>query len=195
MKNTTAMVLAAAMGTGCWANAATEPAVTVCMDSFADSSTVYRAQGEASKIFTEVGVKIAWLGGRACQAGDVIHIHLLGQTPREVKPGALAYARPYQGSYIEVFYDRVTSTAEPAALPHLLAHVLVHEITHLLQGVVRHSETGIMKANWNAGDLNRMSFHPLPFAPEDVQLIRLAMQNRSARIQAMAVAASTAHSR
>jgi hypothetical protein len=28
----------------------------------------------------------------------------------------------------------------------VLAHVLVHEITHILQGIDRHSESGVMKS-------------------------------------------------
>jgi hypothetical protein len=72
-------------------------------------------------------------------------------------------------------------------LPHLLAHVLVHEITHILQGVARHSETGIMKAHWTPVDYRQMLVHPLPFAPEDVQLLQLSMEHRSERLQAQSV--------
>jgi len=134
MKKAMVMILGAAMGSGAWAKGVTPgPAVAVCMESNADA-TVDRAQLEASAIFSEVGVKIAWRSGRACSAADVIHIHLSDQTPASLKPGALAYARPYEGTYIEVFCDRVAKTAGAETLPHLLAHVLVHEITHILEG-------------------------------------------------------------
>jgi hypothetical protein len=53
----------------------------------------------------------------------------------------------------------------------VLAHVLVHEITHVLEGIDRHSATGIMKAHWNYNDYLEMRRKPLPFAHEDVNLI------------------------
>src|ERR1022692_2423743 len=52
-----------------------------------------------------------------------------------------------------------------------MAHVLVHEITHVLEGISRHSSTGIMKAQWNKNDFFEMRRKPLPFAQEDVNLI------------------------
>jgi hypothetical protein len=54
----------------------------------------------------------------------------------------------------------------------LLAHVMAHEITHLLEGFAGHSETGVMKARWDAGDLRRMAVKPLLFDVEDVYLIQ-----------------------
>jgi len=92
-----------------------------------------------------------------------------------------------------VFYDRITETVGAVTLPHLLAHVLVHEITHILEGVARHSETGVMKAHWTSEDYRKMGGHHLPFAPEDVELIqlgmksRLAMKTQTGRLQAAAV--------
>lgn len=195
MKNTMTMVLAAAIGTSAWANGASEPVVTVCMESSAGATVAYLAQTEASKIFSEVGVQVAWRSGRACNAGDVIHIHLSERTSPNLRPGALASAHLDQKNYIEVFYDRVRDAVEPATLPHLLAHVLVHEITHLLQGIARHSETGIMKANWNSQDYSQMCFHHLPYAPEDVELIRLGLQDRAERLQDRSVAPSAPQSR
>jgi hypothetical protein len=117
------------------------------------------------------------------------------QTPEHLKPGALAYALPYEGTDIEVFYDRILSMVCPSTAPHLLAHVLVHEITHILQGVARHSDTGIMKALWTPDDFHEMSRHPMHFAPEDLKLIRLGMRGRSERLQALTVAATLPESR
>ena len=78
-------------------------------------------------------------------------------------------------SYIEKSRNR----ADPAQFANtVLAHVLAHEITHVLEGVARHSDTGIMKAVWSPADYRQMKFHPLPFAPEDVDLIRDAIANR-----------------
>jgi len=60
----------------------------------------------------------------------------------------------------------------------VLAHVMVHEIAHVLQGVCRHSDSGIMKAEWSPRELREMSFKALPFAREDVGLIYLGLAVR-----------------
>jgi hypothetical protein len=67
----------------------------------------------------------------------------------------------------------------------VLAHVMVHEITHILQGVSRHSESGIMKARWTNNDYQEMMFQPLPFAPEDVKLVQLGLDARELRVVAV----------
>ncbi len=189
MKSIAAMTVMAAIGTGAWAKPVVEdsaPVVTVCMDSFADAALVYWAKAEASKMFMEVPVRIAWKSGKACQASDAIHIHMRDQTPATLKPGALAYALPIQGTYIELFFDRIQDVVPNPLLPCLLAHVLVHEITHILQGVSRHSDTGVMKAHWTPEDYRLMSLRPLPFAVEDIQLIQAGLSTRGERLEASA---------
>jgi len=92
----------------------------------------------------------------------------------------LAYAFPYEGVHIEVFYDRIDYGA-PDVRTALLAHVLVHEITHILQGVSRHSDNGVMKARWDASDRAGMVRIPLAFEPQDVVLIHEGLKARAAR--------------
>ena len=58
------------------------------------------------------------------------------------------------------------------------AHVLVHEITHLLQGIDRHSDTGVMKAHWTGRDFVDMRSSPLPFTGYDVDLIYAGLAKR-----------------
>ena len=74
-----------------------------------------------------------------------------------------------------MFYDRIKYKPAPA---ELLAHVMVHEITHILQGISRHSDSGIMKANWSGEEFQRMRFKALPFTEEDVVLIRRGLEAR-----------------
>ena len=106
-------------------------------------------------------------------------VEIVTDTSRELKPGALAFARPYEGVHIDVFYDRVRAATEPELTPNVLAHVLVHEITHILQGTCRHSDTGVMKARWNHEDYMEMRLNPLSFTEEDVQLIRAGLAGRT----------------
>jgi hypothetical protein len=53
-------------------------------------------------------------------------------------PGALARALVFEGTRIEVFYERVRRMVGPRRFPSLLGHVLAHEIAHVLQGVDLH---------------------------------------------------------
>jgi len=61
-----------------------------------------------------------------------------------------------------------------------------------MQGVARHSESGILKANWSRQDFQAMVFHKLAFTPLDVELIHrgLAVQQASRRSEPVLVAAS-----
>jgi predicted Zn-dependent protease len=99
--------------------------------------------------------------------------------PDQRLPGALAFALPYEGVHIQVFYNRVQAATEPELTPTVLAHVLAHEITHILQGTSRHSESGVMKARWNHDDYLQMKLKPLSFTEEDEQLIRFGMAGRA----------------
>ena len=66
-------------------------------------------------------------------------------------------------------------------LPIVLGHVLVHEITHILQGIQRHSASGVMKAYWDREDCGQMTWKPLRFEPEDVDLIYVGLARRASR--------------
>jgi hypothetical protein len=128
----------------------------------------------ASRIFEQAHVKLEWhMESRSCRYRPerVIEISLSTHTAADYMPAALAYALPYEGRHIVVFYDRI-EYADPHLLPTLLAHIMAHEITHLLQGFSQHSEEGIMKARWGKGDYALMKLGALDFTPNDVRLIR-----------------------
>jgi hypothetical protein len=159
----------------------TERAVTVCIDAGVGYRETPQAQMIASKMFAGIGVKIEWRHSCNVSAAQVIRITLTEETPNALLPGALAYALPYQGSTIRLFYDRLSENREAAPLPRMLAHVLVHEITHILQGITRHSDQGVMKARWDARDFIHMAVKTLPFADEDIDLIYRGLAGRASR--------------
>jgi hypothetical protein len=144
--------------------------VQICADRTIEFATFSRAQTVAAQMFAGIGIKVQWLDPNRCPAG-VIRIGLADQTPRTTHPGALAYALPYEGTHVVVFFDRVTSIFDPGFVPVLLGHVLVHEVTHILDGAARHSSEGVMKAQWTRDDYRQMAWKGLPFAQEDVDLI------------------------
>jgi len=138
----------------------------------------------ASSMFAGIGVTIDWRTGEpsASSPQQAIAIGLAKNTPKDEKPGALAYAMPREGVHIVVFWDRMEFGLIPT---ELLAHVMVHEITHILEGVSRHSDSGIMRAQWTEHDHKMMRMHPLSFAAEDVELIHLGMaaRNSTSRVE------------
>ena len=158
-------------------------AVTVCMswDSAAPVSAT-RAQEIAGRMFGRIGVALDWR--RACRncPAEAIVVALTTNTPKALLPGALAYALPYEGTHIDVFFDRVHERAlhQIDLERDLLAHVLVHEITHILKGTDGHSDSGVMKARWDQKDFDQMRGNGLAFTPKDVNLIRSGMVARAA---------------
>jgi len=131
------------------------------------------AEAAASRTFEQIGVKLQWhAGARACAASNGIVITLVEGVPADEHPGALAYAMPYERTHIIVFLDRVRGRVGSTMRPTLLAYVMAHEIAHILQGIVRHSKSGIMKQQWDHADYAEMANRGLRFTDYDSQFIR-----------------------
>jgi hypothetical protein len=186
MKITGMAVMAALVWTSVLADAvpATELRVMVCLGYARNPALEHWAEVVSSDIFAGIGVKILWRSPRNCPA-EAIFITFSNDEPASLLPGALAYALPYEGTHIVVFYDRLTK--KPGNVSCLLGHVIAHEVAHILQGVTRHSESGLMKANWTGEDYQRMAWKPLPFTDEDVRLIQSGLKVREASRRADAV--------
>ena len=157
-------------------------------------SVLHLAEGIADVMFATAGVRIEWRGHSpegGPPRGGGLAIGLASNTPEHLLPGALGFARVYEGVHIDVFCDRLDRLAPGSkmAVP-LLAHVLVHEITHMIQGIDRHSDSGVMKSCWTASDYAEMMSTPLPFTPQDIRLIRLGLATR-ARGESLVAADST----
>jgi hypothetical protein len=184
MKTTAMITLAGMLGSSAWAAAKSDaPKVEVCYESGDHEAAVANvASATASRLMRSAGVKLDWDTKRLChvQRDKTIIVTLSTDTPRTLCPGALAYALPYEGVHIQVFYDRI-AVSDPDLVPYLLANVVVHEIAHILQGIDRHSDSGIMKARWTAYDFTMMKRHQLGFTDFDVELIQGGLAARAAR--------------
>jgi hypothetical protein len=154
----------------------------------ADPLLLAGAKALATSMFAGIGVRLRWeVSGlrraRCCQTlPDVeIVIRFASNTPAGFQSGAPAYARPYAPQSdvrVTILYDRVVGLVEGNRLSDraaFLGHVLAHEIGHVLQGVVRHSEAGLMKAQFTLEDRAQMRRRPLPFSALDAELIQRAM--------------------
>lgn len=166
--------------------------LTVCMDGASGPAPTV-ARLTVSQMFAGIGVAITWRTQMAgCPAG-ALRVSLSMKTEETLRPGALAYALPYEGTHIVVFYDRIQRMGSLRNAPRVMAHVIAHEVSHILEGIVRHSEEGVMKARWSDNDLRAMERKPLAFAPEDVDLIYTGLEYRATHpVNAVTVAASPA---
>jgi len=178
MKLTAMMAMTMAAGMTVQAASTKSTRLTVYVRNTANVPTDVTNQAEvvASSMFASVGVKIDWRSGNPSVSEKALAIELVTNTPKTEKPGALAYALPYEGTHIVVFWDRMQFGLAPVGV---LAHVMVHEVTHMIEGISRHSESGIMKAHWSDEDNKAMMIRPLRFAAEDVVLIQRSMAARN----------------
>jgi hypothetical protein len=149
------------------------------------TDVIARAEQVSARMFATAGVTVEWRPvvpgtGQTVQGSRTIFVEFERNTPPGRHPGAMAYSLPYEGVHIVVLYDRIlTRTRDnPLHRPMILAHVLTHEITHVLQEIDRHSATGVMKARWDAKDFLDMTFSPLPFTSNDIDLLHIALRRR-----------------
>jgi len=196
------VVLLAAMDGGSM-YAAEKTRVDVYMNDRDDSAQLL-GPGKvlASGIFDQIGVRLVWHNGEllaATSAGvdasqPVFAIRTSEHPLESATSTALASARIVgsSGTEITVYKDRLQRfLADHSSVAGVAAgYVLAHELAHVMQGGARHSESGILKANWTREDCQAMVFHKLVFTPLDVELIHrgLAVQRASRRSEPVLVA-------
>jgi hypothetical protein len=194
MKTSAMITMATMLAGSAWAGARFESQkVVICLED-GNYAGVADATANASNLFLSAGVNLEWHAGlRFCQRqrDQAIMIRLMTSTPKTFHPGSLAYALPYEGVHIQVFYDRI-ARADPDLAPSLLAYVFVHEVTHILQGIDRHSKSGIMKALWTPHDCTLMKGALLRFTELDVEMIHDSLAARAARSGAGALVSTVA---
>jgi len=170
--------------------------VNLCVTDEVDEYVVSRAETETSKIFNRMAIKLESHreDSRFCKLNPdhTIHVSFSVATPADVKPNALAYALPYEGVHLQIFYDRLLGAgSRDVNSGNLLAYALAHEIGHILQGVARHSDSGIMKARWEKTDYMWMRFGMLRFSDEDVRLIQRGIDGWNRRTENLVAASRT----
>ncbi len=156
--------------------AANRVQVYVDNDLIVDGFLLQQAEYLATRMLGRIGVAVEWRAGKSPRktgAGvEPIIVQLSSDTPENFHPGALGYAVVFPDSmgHVFVFADRVRPGGVPA--------VLAHEITHVLEGVIRHAETGVMKPKWTFADYKQMASGPLGFDPVDVNVVRYRLARR-----------------
>lgn len=172
--------------TGCHLGAAEEqPVVEIFLPNLLDrhvSRALGRARGIVDEAYADIGVRVIWRVGKtpplACEKQPgrrQIVFDFLDGVVKGPTSEALAFANPYQqrGPCVTLLMDRLKNEVErnPETTGLLLGHVLAHEIAHVLQGIARHSETGILKARWSKQEIEGMWRARLHFTAYDAELI------------------------
>lgn len=89
---------------------------------------------------------------------------VLGISPRTgSEPGRVGY----------VFLDAITATAKRQDLPvgTVLGYAMAHELGHLLLPSAAHGPAGVMRAEWDGADFNRMRRTALPIGNPERDII------------------------
>jgi hypothetical protein len=155
--------------------------VMVCLNPGGNAAAFLRGEAAATQILKRADIRLQWRSAESnCTAENGIVVTVSSSTPKDLHPGALAYALPFEGVHIVLFYDRVLSSVGANTIPTLLGHVLAHEIVHMLEGDNLHSASGVMKQRWNILDYADMQRGGLKFTLDDIELIDRGLQWRAA---------------
>jgi hypothetical protein len=153
-----------------------KPAVCLQVD-VPDQHLISRlAQGLATRIFADIGIPLDWrrCGPASESSQRLIVVQLVAGKNEGLTSGVLGYAVPYR-RHVIISFDRIEGMQDAWTV---LGHVMVHEITHVIQGVSRHSDTGLMKPHWSGDDLLKMRHKALSFTQEDLILLYSALAMR-----------------
>jgi hypothetical protein len=167
------------------------PAITIRIHDYAGAQRcdLERAQRNVTRTYQRIGVRLTWARtiaaepGREGPANDLItedlSIIILNRRMSERRPTARdamgSAAVGLDGGRIAyVHFERVVDTAVEAYWPldELLGVVVAHELGHLLLPHGSHSADGVMRAQWEVGELRRIGRRRLDFTEEQAALIR-----------------------
>jgi len=148
----------------------------------------YLAEGVVNDIYSEIGIRVVWKEARSAPAGCakqpghmqvVVEMQWQHSAIRSDTAMAVSYPGSTQGPCVTLLMNRLKPEIErnPLRTGFLLGHVLAHEIGHVLQGVARHSETGVMKSAWSLHETSHMWANArLQFTAYDAKLILDALR-------------------
>ena len=176
-----------------------DPVQTILIHDMAEVSApaLSGAKAEVARIFSRAKVRIGW---RECPVAPdepgkpnpctarppgAIILRIVPGTLEFLDNSALGYALMIgQGSiYATVSYTRVKQCVNrqgrsAASLQQVLGSAMAHELGHILLGAGSHAPAGLMRANWDAEELNDISKGRLCFLRDQERRIRDAVAAR-----------------
>lgn len=165
-----------------------DPALTVRLYAIDPEAAPHlpRAVEEADLVFQKAGLEVHWMDCSpgspdfACEEApgrrDIRLRILPGKGDPELSD-ALGYALPLErgeGVYATVLFGAVTEVRRGTRVStaQVLGHVIAHEVGHLLLENVHHSRNGLMSANWDHKDLQRIGRRDMRFTDAQTRRIR-----------------------
>jgi hypothetical protein len=151
------------------------------------------AQNVVDKIYSEIGVRVVWKSAHSSPAGCTrepshfrIVVTLQSEATASSSAAAMAFSNPYaaKGPCVTLLMDRLMGAIEknPRRGGVLLGHVLAHEMGHVIEGIARHSESGLMKEGWSSIEiLNLSSANGPRFTSIDSELVLNGLRFPTAR--------------
>ena len=79
------------------------------------------------------------------------------------------------------------SICASASIAQILGHAIAHEIGHILLTLKSHSDSGIMRADWQIKELQDACYGYLLFTPQQAEAIRAEVGRRSGQQQTLEV--------
>ena len=147
-----------------------------------------RAEQRAADIFARASFEVVWLhclhagpaDAVACHQTDLPQHVVLRIIRNPVSPGkdsvfGVAFLSvDGTGKYSDVFWNRVRDLQATSNLDlaSVLGSVMAHEMGHLLLGSNAHSVSGIMRAQWEAEELQRIAMGTLLFTEQQAEGMR-----------------------
>lgn len=159
------------------------------------------AREEITRILSDAGVRIVWLGypfqqsedelvasGNGRPTGTII-LRIVPATLDYVDRAALGLAllSGPEAVYGTISYPRVQrciarQVISTASAGQVLGHAMAHEVGHLLLGVGSHSENGLMRPTWDERALNDVSRGILGFSGDEARRIQDAVDRRTGAV-------------
>jgi hypothetical protein len=138
-----------------------------------------RAEAEATRIYSQAGVRLVWTDQGVSEADFrfIVKILATALTEKEVDAKALGVAprsRTARGKIAFVFYGRIEEFTRSQGVDPgvILGHVIAHEIGHLTLPYYCHTITGLMMGRWDEEQARRALRGSLMFNADESALIR-----------------------
>jgi len=163
--------------------------VSVFNSSRISSSTIEQAEGEARRVFRNVGVEALWLNcpqenspeaflSRCSELSFPSHfrvwIHPVSHGLKVSTVGISFMGEDGRGCCAELFYEPIQQLEKDTLVSPsiILGYAMAHELGHLLLGANAHSPTGLMSAHWTPEDLTNATKGRLRFSKQQCLKIR-----------------------
>jgi hypothetical protein len=172
--------------------------VSVTSSAPLPSQMIENAEQEASRLFRDPGIRVAWLNCRSDDVEDIYqrqcrqvsfpsHLHLSILPSSKGLPSSfvgIAFLETRgQGCYADLFGDALERLRDETNISGaiILGHAMAHELGHLLLGANSHTSAGLMRAHWDRDDLAAAAHGGLRFSHEQLSRILKCLRDESTK--------------